>query len=672
MMLKWIPLLPLIGFTINGFWYALIQCRPGAKKAGAGIPGLIATTMIFLSFLISLRVFFYLKGQPEDARLVEEHLFSWMKVGDFNLEMALRIDSLSTLFTLVITGVGTLIHLYSIGYMGHDATPGKFFAYLNLFCFAMLMLVMGSSLPILFLGWEGVGLCSYLLIGYWYQDTEKASAGKKAFIANRVGDFGFILGMFLIYTHFGTLEFGKITELLGKSEFTTLLNPTAVTATCLLLFLGCTGKSAQIPLYVWLPDAMAGPTPVSALIHAATMVTSGIYMLARLNLLFSLSHTAMTVIAVIGALTALLAATIAIAQNDIKKVLAYSTVSQLGYMFLACGVGAYGAGVFHVITHAFFKALMFLGAGSVIHGMHEEQDIMKMGGLKSKMPVTFVTFLVGWIAISGIPPFAGFFSKDEILWNTFAGPHASKFLWAIGLFTAMLTAFYMTRMFYLTFMGTPRFNEAAMGANGHGHHDDHGHDHGHSDDHGHGHGPKGVHESPALMTIPLVVLAVLSIVGGFIGIPHHSWLEHWLEPVIPGHAEGAFSVGETGELVLMIVSVLAAAGAIAYAWKTYTNLKSAEARKKKHAKLHEALENKWYVDEAYEATFIQPIYELSVKLWKGFDVGVIDRIVLGFGRVSQWTGQAARTLQTGSIQVYAIMLLFGLVMTLAYLIKGFM
>lgn len=659
-MLKWIPLLPLIGFAINGSWYALVQCRPGAKKSGASVPGIIATAAIFGSFLISLRIFLALKGQPEEGRVIEETLFSWMKIGDFDLKMALRIDSLSTLFTLVITGVGTLIHLYSIGYMGHDATPGKFFAYLNLFCFAMLMLVMGSSLPILFLGWEGVGLCSYLLIGYWYQDVEKASAGKKAFIANRVGDFGFILGMFMIYTHFGTLEFAKITELLSKGEFTALLNPAAVTATCLFLFLGCTGKSAQIPLYVWLPDAMAGPTPVSALIHAATMVTSGIYMLARLNLLFSLSHTAMTVIAVIGAATAFLAATIAIAQRDIKKVLAYSTVSQLGYMFLACGVGAYGAGVFHVITHAFFKALMFLGAGSVIHGMHEEQDILKMGGLRSKMPVTFVTFLVGWIAISGIPPFSGFFSKDEILWNVFAGPHGSKLLWAVGLATAMMTAFYMTRMFYLTFMGKPRFNEAALGANGHGHdHDDHGH------------GTKGVHESPALMTIPLVILAILSVVGGFIGIPHMSWLEHWLEPIIPAHEAGAFTAGESAEIALMAVSTLAAATAIFFAWRTYANLKAAEERKKNHAKLHETLEHKWYVDEAYEAAFIRPIYELSVKLWKGFDVGVIDRIVLGFGRVSQWTGQAARTLQTGSLQVYAIMLLFGLVLTLSYLIKGF-
>ena len=654
-MLKWIPLLPLIGFTINGFWYALIQCRPGAKKAGATIPGIIGTAMIFGSFLISLRVFFYLKGQAEDARIVEETLFSWIKVGDFHLDMALRIDSLSTLFTLVITGVGTLIHLYSIGYMGHDATPGKFFAYLNLFCFAMLMLVMGSSLPILFLGWEGVGLCSYLLIGYWYEDIEKASAGKKAFIANRIGDFGFILGMFMIYTHFGTLEFAKITELLSKGEFTALLNPAAVTATCLLLFLGCTGKSAQIPLYVWLPDAMAGPTPVSSLIHAATMVTSGIYLLARLNLLFSLSHPAMMVIAVIGGATAFLAATIAIAQSDIKKVLAYSTVSQLGYMFLACGVGAYGAGVFHVITHAFFKALMFLGAGSVIHGMHEEQNIMKMGGLRSKMPVTFITFLVGWIAISGIPPFSGFFSKDEILWNVFASENGSKLLWLLGLATAAMTAFYMTRMFYLTFMGTPRFDNTTLGAHGH-------------DDHNHA-APTGVHESPALMTIPLVVLAILSIVGGFIGIPHMSWLEHWLEPVIATH--GTFTAGESTEVALMIISTIVAAGSIFFAWRTYGNLKVAAERKRDHAKLYATLENKWYVDELYESAFIRPIYELSIKLWKGFDVGVIDRIVVGFGRVSEWSGQAARTMQTGSIQVYAFMILFGLVLTLSYLIKGF-
>lgn len=656
-MLKWIPLLPLIGFLINGFWYALLQSKPGAKKSGSTLSGLIASTAIFGSFLISLKVFLSLKGMTPEARLIDETLFSWIKVGDLDLKMGLRVDSLSTLFTLVITGVGTLIHIYSMGYMSHDATPTKFFAYLNLFCFAMLMLVMGSSLPILFLGWEGVGLCSYLLIGYWYEDNEKASAGKKAFIANRVGDFGFILGMFMIYTHFGTLEFAKLTELLAKGDFVATLSPLAVTATCLLLFLGCTGKSAQIPLYVWLPDAMAGPTPVSALIHAATMVTSGIYLVARLNGLFSLSHTAMLVIAITGGLTAFFAATIAIAQKDIKKVLAYSTVSQLGYMFLACGVGAYTAGVFHVITHAFFKALMFLGAGSVIHGMHEEQDILKMGGLRSKMPVTFITFLVGWIAICGIPPFAGFFSKDEILWNTFASSHGNKFLWVLGTITAALTAFYMTRMFYLTFMGKPRFDESKMGS-----HDDH---------HGHDHSPKGVHESPATMTIPLVILAILSIVGGFIGIPHMSWLEHWLEPVIPSHDPTTFTAGVSTEYGLMIFSTLVAAAAIGFAWKLYTNLKTAEARKARHLKLHETLENKWYVDEAYESAFIKPIYELSMKLWKNFDVAVIDRIVLGLGRVSEWSGQAARTVHTGSLQVYAVMILFGLVLALGYLVRGF-
>jgi NADH-quinone oxidoreductase subunit L len=674
-LLKWIPLLPLIGFVINGFWYALVQCRPGAKKAGATVPGTIATLAIFGSFLISVKIFFELKGMGEHARVVSQTLFSWMRVGDFNIDMALRVDSLSTLFTLVITGVGTLIHLYSIGYMAHDATPGKFFSYLNLFCFAMLMLVMGSSLPILFLGWEGVGLCSYLLIGYWYQDIEKASAGKKAFIANRVGDFGFILGMFMIYTHFGTLDFARLTELIATGDFVANLNPTAITVACLLLFLGCTGKSAQIPLYVWLPDAMAGPTPVSALIHAATMVTSGIYMVARLNGLFALSHTAMTTMAIVGGLTAFFAATIAVVQRDIKKVLAYSTVSQLGYMFLACGVGAVGAGVFHVITHAFFKALMFLGAGSVIHGMHEEQDIMKMGGLRSKMPVTFITFFVGWIAICGIPPFSGFFSKDEILWNAFANPHGSKILWVLGALTAMMTAFYMTRMFYLTFMGAPRFDEKSLGAHGHGHggHDDHGHgkDHEPEDDHHGHHAPAGVHESPAAMTIPLVILAILSMVGGFIGIPHMSWLEHWLAPVIPPHDPATFTAGHTAEYGLMALSTLLAAGSMIFAWKTYQNLKGAEARKAKHAKLHETLENKWYVDEAYEAAFIQPIYELSVKLWRNFDVAVIDRIILGFGRVSQWTGQAARTLQTGSIQMYAMMMLIGLVLTVAYLAKGF-
>jgi NADH-quinone oxidoreductase subunit L len=664
-MLALIPLFPLIGFLINGSWYAFGQSSPGKKKASAHITGGIATFFIFLSFLVSLVVFLQLHGMGPEHRSIVQNLYPWMTVGAFNLDMAFRVDSLSTLFTLVITGVGTLIHIYSIGYMSHDETPGKFFSYLNLFCFAMLMLVIGSSLPILFLGWEGVGLCSYLLIGYWYTDEEKAKAGKKAFIVNRVGDLGFLLGMFLIYTTFGTLEFDALRAAVSHVS----ASPDVITAICLLLFVGCMGKSAQIPLYVWLPDAMAGPTPVSALIHAATMVTSGIYMVSRLNYLYSLSPTALEFVAAVGAFTAFFAATIAIVQRDIKKVLAYSTVSQLGYMFLACGVGAYTAGVFHVITHAFFKALLFLGAGSVIHGMHEEQDILKMGGLKNKMPKTFLTFAIGWLAICGIPPFSGFFSKDEILWMAFSSPHGSVVLWGLGAMTAVMTAFYMTRLFYLTFLGTPRFKEENSHEH-HGHQDDH-HSHGKQDDHGHSghHGSSGVHESPSVMVVPLQVLAVLSAIGGFMGIPHLSWLEHWLEPVIPAH-EAVHHVAPFMEWVLMAVSVLGAVVGIMFALNFYKDLVRAKAWANRFAVIHRLLENKWYVDEIYQFLFIRPIQWLSTVLWKGFDVGFIDRIVVGFGKVSEWTGETVRVIQTGSIQIYAFMLLLGLVVTAGYLIYG--
>jgi NADH-quinone oxidoreductase subunit L len=650
-MLALIPLFPLIGFLINGIWYAFGQAPAGRSKAGSSVTGWIATLAIFLSFVVSLLVFLQLKGMEGEHRVIEQSLYSWMSVGLFHLDMAFRVDSLNTLFTLVITGVGTLIHIYSIGYMSHDATPGKFFAYLNLFCFAMLMLVLGASLPILFLGWEGVGLCSYLLIGYWYQDEEKAKAGKKAFIVNRIGDFGFLLGMFLIFTTFGTLDFQSLHNAVAHAQ----VSESTVTAICLLLFIGCMGKSAQIPLYIWLPDAMAGPTPVSALIHAATMVTSGIYMVSRLNYLYSLSHTALSVVAAIGAFTAFFAATIAITQRDIKKVLAYSTVSQLGYMFLGCGVGAYTAGVFHVITHAFFKALLFLGAGSVIHGMHEEQDIWKMGGLKDKMPKTYFTFMMGWLAICGIFPFSGFFSKDEILWQAFSSPHGSIVLWLLGAVTAVMTAFYMTRLFSLTFLGTPRFEDKKS----HGHH-------GHDDHHHSG----GVHESPSVMVVPLQVLALLSVVGGFMGIPHMNWLEHWLEPVIPAHGALASGIAPFMEWVLMGVSLLGAVFGIWYGRKIYSDLPAVKARAEKFATLHKLLENKWYVDEIFEALFVRPIQRLSQMLWKGFDVAVIDRIVLSFGKVSEWTGETVRIIQTGSIQVYALMLLLGLVVTAGYLIYG--
>ncbi len=656
-MLALIPLFPLIGFLINGGWYLFGQAPQGRQKASSKVTGWIATFFIFLSFLVSALLFLQLFSMDGEHRVIQQVVFPWIYVGALKLDVAFRVDSLSTLFTLVITGVGTLIHIYSIGYMSHDASPGKFFAYLNLFCFAMLMLVLGASLPILFLGWEGVGLCSYLLIGYWYTDIEKAKAGKKAFVVNRVGDLGFLLGMFMIYSTFGTLDFETLRSVVG--EFGHLggairVDIEAVTSICLLLFVGCMGKSAQIPLYVWLPDAMAGPTPVSALIHAATMVTSGIYMISRLNFLYSLSPIALSVVATVGALTAFFAATIAIVQKDIKKVLAYSTVSQLGYMFLGCGVGAYSAGVFHVITHAFFKALLFLGAGSVIHGMHEEQNILKMGGLKSKMPKTFLTFAIGWLAISGIPPFSGFFSKDEILWQAFSSPSGSMLLWGLGALTAVMTAFYMTRLFSLTFLGSPRFEE----------HSAHDHAHGHD----HGHSSLGVHESPSVMIVPLQILAILSAIGGLIGIPHMSWLEHWLEPVIPVHEVAAAVEHSQTEWLLMGVSVFGAVLGIAVALQLYRSLKSPTALAEKFSTIHQAMEDKWYVDEIYDALIVKPLQKFSEILWKFFDIQVIDRIVVGFGRMSLWSGETARVMQTGSIQVYALMLLVGLIATAGYLV----
>ncbi len=661
-MLTWIILLPLLGFLINGLSYVLLQRTPESKKWSAGLTGTVASLAIFGAFVCSIVAFFQLKAL-EPGSYLQEVLFSWIKVEGLNIDFGLRIDALSSLFALVITGVGTLIHVYSIGYMHEDATPGKYFAYLNLFCFAMLCLVLGSSLPVMFLGWEGVGLCSYLLIGYWYEDPEKASAGKKAFIVNRIGDLGFLLGMFMIFTTFGTLDFmalktavatataGGVQPMLGS-----------ITAICLLLFVGCTGKSAQIPLYVWLPDAMAGPTPVSALIHAATMVTSGIYLVARLSFMYELSPTALEVMAWIGGLTALFAATMAITQTDIKKVLAYSTVSQLGYMFLACGVAAFDAGVFHVITHAFFKALLFMAAGSVIMGMHHEQDILKMGGLKKYMPRTYLVFAAGWLAICGIFPFSGFFSKDEILWKTFSSPHGSVWLWALAAITAVMTAFYMTRLFVLTFFGKYRGG------------DDHAH--GHAPAHGHGDHAHTPHESPWVVVAPLMILAFLSLVGGFIGIPHLSWVEHWLHPVlgaapVAGAAEHAVShVSPSMEWVLMGLSLAGAIIGIFFGFKTYSDFSSVARLKKQHAGVHKLFFNKWYVDEIYEALIVRPVASFSNFLWKTFDVAFIDRVVLGFGRVSEWTGQTMRVIQTGSIQVYAVMFLIGLLVTLGYILHG--
>lgn len=639
MLIGLVLLFPLVGFLINGLWYAFGQAGASKKKASAEITGSIAALAIFGSFIAAVTMFFQMLQVSEAERTMMLSLGNWMSVGNFKLDWVFRVDSLSILFLMVISGVGTLIHVYSIGYMHHDETPGKFFTYLNLFCFSMLILVLGGSLPILFMGWEGVGLCSYLLIGYWYGDYEKASAGKKAFIVNRIGDLGFLIGLFILFSAFGTVDFVELKSALGGAAhgLPAGVEESTITAACILLFVGCMGKSAQIPLYVWLPDAMAGPTPVSALIHAATMVTSGVYLLARLNFLYSLSHSAMALIAVVGGVTAFFAATIALVQNDIKKVLAYSTVSQLGYMFLGCGVGAFSAGVFHVITHAFFKALLFLGAGSVIHGMHEEQDIQKMGGLKNKMPETFRVFFVGWLAICGVPPFSGFFSKDEILWQTFHSEHGSKALWALGMVTALMTTFYMTRLLILTFFGKPRFDT---------HH-------------------VHVHESPKVMLLPLIVLAVLSFAGGFMGIPYSNVLEHWLSGVIPEHGEP-----ESIMFVLMFVTVALVSGTIFLTFKAYSDPKIMEGLKARFAGVHRVLTNKWYVDEIYEAVIVKPIHALASGTWKFFDVGVIDRIVVGFGRVSEKTGQSLRVLQSGSIQTYALMIVMGVLITIGYLIYG--
>lgn len=625
--------LPLIGFLINGLF---------GKKFPSKIAGSIASTMIFGSFVIAVMKFLELNGMEESHRVIDETIFQWMTVGDFSIPFKLVLDPFSSMMTLVITGVGFLIHVYSTGYMDHDATPGKFFTYLNLFCFAMLALVLGANLPILFLGWEGVGLCSYLLIGYWYQDTAKASAGKKAFVVNRIGDLGFLIGIFILFVMFGTLDFDSIKQGVAAKQAAGDLNIRLLTAATMCLFVGAMGKSAQIPLFVWLPDAMAGPTPVSALIHAATMVTAGVYMIVRMNFLFSLCPNTQILISAIGAATALFAATIAIVQTDIKKVLAYSTVSQLGYMFMACGVGAYTAGYFHVFTHAFFKALLFLGSGSVIHGMHEEQDIMKMGGLKKYMPITYWTFMIGTIAIAGIPPFAGFFSKDEILWEAYSS-HAGlggPALWAVGAITALLTAFYMTRLTCLTFLGKPRFDSKHVHP----------------------------HESPLTMTIPLMVLALASMLAGFVGIPGSSWLAHWLSPVVGEHHGGEH---DNMEYILMGVSVAIAIIGVSTAYYFYVKKPEVPKNfKEKFKGAYKVLLNKYYIDELYESIVVKPIYNISQVFWKVVDVVLVDGFIVGLGRASKAAGEVARLVQTGAIQVYAVFILMGLIATVGYLIYG--
>ena len=621
-----IPLLPLAGFVINGL---------GRNALPKNLIGTIASAMVLISFGLSLGAFLEIQstGQP-----INVTLFNWISVGKVQVPFAFLIDQLSAIMLLIITGVGFLIHLYSIGYMHHDAGFGKFFAYLNLFVFFMLLLVLGSNYVIMFIGWEGVGLCSYLLIGFWFTNPSYADAAKKAFVMNRIGDLGFLIGVFLIIQYFGGVTFSTVfanAVKVGSSAPMVLIT--------LLLFVGATGKSAQIPLFTWLPDAMAGPTPVSALIHAATMVTAGIYMIARSHVLFSMAPITMNVIAVVGLATALLAALIAITQTDIKKVLAYSTVSQLGYMFLGLGVGAYTGAFFHVLTHAFFKALLFLGAGSVIHAVSGEQDMRNMGGLRGKLPVTFITMLIGTLAISGIPPFAGFFSKDEILAHTFT---YSPVFYVVGVITAMLTSFYMFRLMYLTFWGKFR------GTHEQEHH---------------------LHESPANMTIPLIILAVLSTVGGFIGVPEalhgHHWLEHWLEPVFgkPTEAPGVMGLSQNTELVLMAVSVTGAIIALVYAYVKYVNRANVPARgDENRPALVNLSYHKFYIDEFYDTIIRKPLDYLSGFFYKVVDKMGIDGIVNGLGEGSVETGKGLRLLQTGNVGFYIFMMVIGIIAALVY------
>ena len=684
-----IPVLPGVGAALNG----ILGVRYFSKSAAAGI----ACATMGGSLLLSVFAFVQLLGAEHREHVVS--LGDWIPpiplqtvngLGAFEVPWAFRLDPLSGMMILIVTGIGFLIHLYSSAYMHHEPRGGyvRFFCYLNLFCFFMLTLVLGSTFLVMFVGWEGVGLCSYLLIGFWYHKKSAADAGKKAFVVNRVGDFGFVLGVFLIFFTFGTLDFREVAEAAAQLPVETATFGVLSTI-CLLLFIGAVGKSAQIPLYVWLPDAMEGPTPVSALIHAATMVTAGVYMVGRNAVLFSQAPMIMTTVATVGVVTALLAATIGLVQTDIKKVLAYSTVSQLGYMFLATGVGAFAAAAFHLMTHAFFKALLFLGSGSVIHAMNDEQDMQKMGGMKLYMPVTFVTMFVGSIAIAGVPPFSGFFSKDEILYRTFLD---NKLLWGLAVLTAGMTAFYMFRLIFMTFFG--EYRGPSWGSqNG----DDHAADDGGHHDDGHAHAWHGPHESPRLMTGPLMVLAVGACVAGFVGIPAAlgggNAIEHFLEPAFVAESavhseEGAHEVAHlshAAEIGLMAFSVLIAAFGIALAYHLY--VRRPERSKElatNWAGAHRVLTNKYYVDEAYNATLVKGTMGGARGLWT-VDRKVVDGAVNGTGwftRASAWISHVLdkyvvdglvnlvgwvcaegsyifRRGQTGLIQNYAVAALFG-------------
>ncbi len=614
--LRWIPLLPLLGAGVNGVAGAVIQRRFGKKAISV-----LAITPVMLAFVLAVTAFFQLKGLAPEHRYLLDDVSRWIDVGSLKANIAFAVDPLSCVMILVVTGIGGLIHIYSTGYMHDDPAYWRFFAYLNLFMFAMLTLVLGDSLLTMFVGWEGVGLCSWALIGFWWREWPNTTAGNKAFIVNRVGDFGFVLGIFLLFwtldsAGHGTVVFRDLQHAAASLEGKTIWGLPVVVLATLFLFVGATGKSAQIPLYVWLPDAMAGPTPVSALIHAATMVTAGVYMIARLNFLFAMAPETLAVVAGIGVATAFFAATIGLVQNDIKRVLAYSTVSQLGYMFVAMGVGAYAAGIFHLVTHAFFKACLFLGSGSVIHGMSGEQDMRKMGGLKDKMPTTFWTFLVATLALAGTPLTAGFFSKDEILWKAYSSPGGSTLIWVIGVAGAGLTACYMFRQVFMTFFGENRADHEVQ------HH---------------------IHESPRSMTMPLVILAIGSILVGYLGVPEFlggsNRFEQWLEPVFAGgheaaaHAAHAHDVGL--EWTLMIISVAIAGTGFLIAYLAfYRKSLSADAIADVLGGVpYRVLYEKYYVDELYWATVVRGTLLLS-RICALFDAYIVDGIVNGVARLT--------------------------------------
>ena len=644
-MLLLIPLLPFLGFLLNASFGRRLSKAAAGAAACAAMAG---------SFAVSLAAVWSLLAKAPEARVVTQPFFSWITSGDFSVAFALLLDPLASVMILIVSGIGTLIHIYSTAYMHEesDSEFARYFSYLNLFAAFMLVLVLASNFLVMFVGWEGVGLCSYLLVGFWYQKKSAADAGKKAFIVNRIGDVGFVLGVLLIFVRFGTLDFQEIGRSVAALAPETAFGTISVIT--LLLFIGATGKSAQIPLFVWLPDAMEGPTPVSALIHAATMVTAGVYMIGRNALLFGHAPPTLAIVAIIGVATALMAGTIALVQNDIKRVLAYSTVSQLGYMFLAMGVGAFGAGIFHLYTHAFFKALLFLGSGAVIHALGGEQDLRRMGGLKGDLPITYWTFLIGSLAIAGVPGLAGFFSKDEILFRTFAGGHV--LLWTIGLLTSLLTAIYMFRVVFLAFYGE-RAPAAVAPA--------------HPEEEEHGHGTH-LHDAPPAMAIALIVLAVGSVFAGYAGLSGR--FERFLEPsfVMRQDAGGLQaqpiqeSAAEAG--ALMVVSSVVAIAGIGIAMFFFLKKREAADRvARQFGGLHRVLEHKYYVDEIYDAALVQPIHIVSEEgLWKTLDVRVIDGAVNGVAEAVRGSSEILRRLQTGSVRAYAASLFLGVVAVLGY------